>query len=265
MIDSHCHLNDERFDEDLDEVLVRSFQAGVRHAVVVGYDLPSSRKAIDLANRGTAPGRTPLSAVVGVSTHLAADWSDQAGEEMVVMLEQGGVVGLGETGLDDYYPEPSRADQERSLVAQLEIAMETKAPVVFHLRDAAEDFFKILDRVGFEGPGVLHCFTGDEKAMRMGIERNLFISYSGIVTFRKSTDLQAVAAITPLESMLVETDAPYLAPVPFRGKRCEPAHVVHTAKVVAELTGVDERTFEEQVEKNLLKLFPRIGEDSSSI
>ncbi|MCA9448883.1 MAG: TatD family hydrolase, partial [Candidatus Omnitrophica bacterium] len=171
MIDSHCHLNDERFDEDLDEVLVRSFQAGVRHAIVIGYDLPSSRRAVDLANREVGSDQHPLSAVVGVSTHLAADWSDRAEEEIVEMLDREGVVGLGETGLDDHYPEPPRSDQERSLIAQLEIAMDKKVPVVFHLRDAAEDFFKILDRVGFAGPGVLHCFTGDEKAMRMGIER----------------------------------------------------------------------------------------------
>ncbi|MCA9425532.1 MAG: TatD family hydrolase [Candidatus Omnitrophica bacterium] len=264
MIDSHCHLNDERFDEDLDEVLVRSFQAGVRHAIVIGYDLPSSRRAVDLANREVGSDQHPLSAVVGVSTHLAADWSDRAEEEIVEMLDREGVVGLGETGLDDHYPEPPRSDQERSLIAQLEIAMDKKVPVVFHLRDAAEDFFKILDRVGFAGPGVLHCFTGDEKAMRMGIERNLFISYSGIVTFKKSTDLQAVAAKTPLESILVETDSPYLAPVPNRGKRCEPANVIDTAKVVAELIGTDYETLEEQVETNLLKLFPRIGAYSNS-
>ncbi len=265
MIDSHCHLNDDRFDEDLDEVLTRSYDAGVRHAVVIGYDLPSSRKAVELADRDVARGHPALSAVVGVSTHQAAEWSDQAGEEIEKLLDHERVVGLGETGLDDYYPEPSRSDQERSLVAQLEIAKAKKVPVVFHLRDAADDFFEILDRVGFAGPGVLHCFTGDENAMRMGIERNLFVSYSGIVTFKKSTELQAVAAKTPLESILVETDAPYLAPVPNRGKRCEPAHVVDTARVVAGLLGVEVKTLEDHVENNLLRLFPKIGAYSTQV
>lgn len=259
MIDSHCHLNDERFAGDLDEVLRRASDAGVHEAVVVGYDLPSSRRAVELAQLPESAGRPRLHAVVGVSTHQAAEWSDQAGEEILDLLDRPGVVGLGETGLDDHYPDPPRVDQERSLIAQIEIAQSKKAPVVFHLRDAADDFFRILDRVGFAGPGVLHCFTGDERALRMGIERGLFISYSGIVTFKKSTDLQAVAAKTPLESILVETDAPYLAPIPNRGKRCEPAHVFDTARFVAGLIGVEFSAFEAAVERNLRSLFPRIG------
>lgn len=259
MIDSHCHLNDERFAKDLDEVLHRATDAGVSDAVVVGYDLPSSRRAVELAHLPRSPHGVRLHAVVGVSTHQAAEWSDRTGEAIADLLSQPGVVGLGETGLDDYYPDPPRADQERSMIAQLEIALSKKAPVVFHLRDAADDFFRILDRVGFSGPGVLHCFTGDERAMRKGIERGLFISYSGIVTFKKSTELQAVAAKTPLESILVETDAPYLAPTPHRGKRCEPAHVIDTARFVADLIGAEFSDFEAAVERNLRSLFPQIG------
>lgn len=259
MIDSHCHLNDERFEEDLDSVLLRAAEAGLKHAVVVGYDLPSSRRAVELAHR-TPQGSSPnLAAVVGVSTHLAAEWSDSAGEEIRQLLGMPRVVGLGETGLDFFYPEPARAIQERSLAAQLEIAKDLEVPVVFHLREAARDFFAILDREKFTGPGVLHCFTGDESAMREGVARGLFISYSGIVTFKKAADLLAVAKVTPLENLLVETDAPYLAPVPHRGKRCEPCHVIHTAELLVRERGEDPLEFERAMESNLLRLFPKLA------
>jgi TatD DNase family protein len=260
MIDSHCHLNDERFDGDLEEVLQRSWEAGVRRAVIVGYNLVSSRRAIEIARSHASEAGTALSAVVGVSTHEAASWNREAETEIRELLERPEVVGLGETGLDDFYPTPSRADQERALIAQIGIANEKNVPVVFHLRDAADDFFAILDRERFTAGGVLHCFTGDERAMRMGVERGLFISFSGIVTFKKGADLLAVALKTPLENLLVETDSPYLAPVPHRGKRCEPCHVVHTAELIASSRGISYGEFEGLMEGNLLRLFPRISQ-----
>jgi TatD DNase family protein len=262
MIDSHCHLNDERFSEDLAETCLRAHEAGVRKAVVIGYDLASSRRAVELAQDTGLRRTLPLFAVVGVSTHEAAIWNEEAGVEIRRLLTEDRVVGLGETGFDYYYPEPSRADQERSLVAQLSIANEAGVPVVFHLRDAAEDFFRVLDRENHSSGGVLHCFTGDEKTMRMGVERGLFVSFSGIVTFKKSEDLRAVARATPIERLLVETDAPYLAPIPHRGKRCEPAHGVETAGCLAELKGMTYEDFESQMESNLESLFPRIGAQS---
>ncbi|MCG3199978.1 MAG: TatD family hydrolase [Candidatus Omnitrophica bacterium] len=259
MIDSHCHLNDERFDEDRDLVLSRAAEAGVTHAVVVGYDLASSRRAVELANR-TPQGPSPnLAAVVGVSTHLAAEWSDTVEEEIRQLLGMPGVVGLGETGLDFFYPEPAREIQERSLAAQLEIANELGIPVVFHLREAATEFFAILDRARFTGPGVLHCFTGDERAMREGVARGLLVSFSGIVTFKKAADLLGVAKVTPLRNLLVETDAPYLAPAPHRGKRCEPSHVIHTAELLIRARGEDPLEFAQAMESNLLRLFPKLA------
>lgn len=258
MIDSHCHLNDERFEEDLETVLDNAHAVNVTRAVVVGYDVASSASGVDIAQNDS--GKVDLHAVVGVSSHEAATWYEEAGDRIREMLTERRVVGLGETGFDYYYPTPSKADQERSLVAQLAIANEAGVPVVFHLRDAAEDFFKVLDREEHSSGGVLHCFTGDEKAMRMGIERGLFVSFSGIVTFKKATDLQEVAKKTPIENLLVETDAPYLAPVPYRGKRCEPCHVVETAKKVADLKGIPYPEFERRMEENLVKLFPRMAD-----
>ena len=258
MIDSHCHLNDETFREDLPEVLRRAHQVGVKKAVVIGYDLDSSRRAIELAQAPKIEAQPDLFAVVGVSTHEAASWSAQAEKELRELLNEKGVVGLGETGFDYHYPTPSKEDQERSLVAQLAIANEFGLPVVFHLREAADDFFKVLDRENHRSGGVLHCFTGDERAMRMGVERGLFVSFSGIVTFKKSEPLREVAKVTPLENLLVETDAPYLAPVPYRGKRCEPAHVIETARVLAALKGIEIVAFECEMETNLANFFPRL-------
>jgi len=259
MIDSHCHLNDDKFKDDLSDVLQRMSDAQVKRAVVVGYDIPSSRRAIELAQTHSPEGPAPhLFAAVGLSTHEAASWSNEIGEEIIKSLSVPGVVALGETGLDYFYPTPSKEDQEKSLVAQLEIATEAGVPVVFHLRDAADDFFRILDREGFSGGGVLHCFTGDERAMDKGVDRGFFISFSGIVTFKRSEELRKVAARTPIEKLLVETDAPYLAPVPHRGKRCEPSHVVETARVLSELKEMNDKDFEQQMEENLINLFPRI-------
>jgi len=257
MIDSHCHLNDERFEEDLEETLERASQTGVRQAIVVGYDLPSSQRAIEIAQEHS--GSLDLYAVVGVSTHESASWSDETGRRIETLLDRERVVGVGETGFDYYYPTPSKVDQERSLVAQLAIANRKGLPVVFHLRDAAEDFFRVLDREKHSSGGVLHCFTGDEKAMRMGVERGLFVSFSGIVTFKKAEDLREVAKKTPIENLLVETDAPYLAPVPHRGRRCEPCHVVDVARCVAQVRGMEYGEFEKRMEENLHRLFCRLG------
>jgi TatD DNase family protein len=262
MIDSHCHLNDERFAEDLPETLDRAREAGLTHAVVVGYGVSSSRRAVDIVRSFGDEAPVRLAAVAGVSTHEASSWNRETEAAIRGILESPQIVGLGETGLDAYYPDPPLADQERSLIAQIGIAREKRLPVVFHLRDAADQFFQILDREGISDGGVLHCFTGDERAMKRGIERGLFISYSGIVTFKKGGGLLDVARQTPLESILVETDAPYLAPIPHRGKRCEPAHVIHTAEVIARAKGITCHELEKVVERNLMRLFPRLQEHS---
>jgi len=256
MIDSHCHLNDERFEGDLEAVVRRAHEAGVKRAIVVGYGLVSSRRAVALAQDTSLQAILPLKAVVGISTHESEFWSSEAAGEIRELLKSPGVVGIGETGLDYFYPTPSHAVQQRSLVEQLEIAMEASLPVVFHLRDAEEDFFRILDQVGFCGKGVLHCFTGSREGMAEGVRRGLQVSFSGIVTFKKGIDLLEVAAETPLDHLLVETDSPYLAPEPHRGKRCEPCHVVHTARRIAERRGISYQELEARVEENLNTLFP---------
>ncbi len=256
MIDSHCHLNDERFDEDVEAVVQRAHTAGVNRVIVVGYGLASSRRAITLVRDSSLQSMLPLSAVVGVSTHESDSWTPEAVAEIRELLRDPCVVGIGETGLDYYYPTPGHSEQERSLVEQLEISMEANLPMVFHLRDAEEDFYRILDRVGYTGRGVLHCFTGSRDGMLEGIRRGFHVSFSGIVTFKKGLDLLEVAADTPVDRLLVETDSPYLAPEPYRGKRCEPCHVIHTARKIAQRRGITYEELEARVEANLCVLFP---------
>lgn len=262
MIDSHCHLNDERFDADIIEVIERAFQSGVNRLIVVGYGLASSRKAIEIVHSHSEKQGVRLHAVIGISPFEAETWGESSRSELASLARDSAVVGLGEAGLDFFYQEPSHAVQKKCLVGHLHLAMEVGLPLVFHLRDAADVFFETLDREGYSQGGVLHCFTGDERTMQMGIERGLFVSYSGILTFKKATDLVAVARKTPLDRMLVETDAPYLAPTPVRGKRCEPAHVIHTARFLADLKDLSFESMESLVESNLLKLFPLIGKDT---
>jgi len=264
MIDSHCHLNDERFDTDIVEVIERAALAGVRRIVVVGYGLESSHKAIEIvhAHSGHQGQGVQLHAVVGISPFEAATWDESTRKELIGLAQDSAVVGLGETGLDYYYQEPLPEIQHKCLIGHLHAAMELNLPLVFHLRDAADDFFRILDHEGYSQGGVLHCFTGDERAMQMGIERGLFVSFSGILTFKKAAELVSVARMTPLEHLLVETDAPYLAPSPLRGKRCEPAHVIHTALLLADLKGVSFQALDAQMESNLARLFPGIDKNT---
>ena len=260
MIDSHCHLNDPQFEADLEPVIVRAKQSGVNRVVIIGYDLPSSARGIEIAQTPRSAERPELHAVVGVSPHAASSWDHETRSRLMELVGAERVVGVGETGLDYYYPDPPRGDQERALVEQIALANQAGLPVVFHLREAADDFFRVLDRENHRSGGVLHCFTGDERAMKMGVERGLFISFSGIVTFKKAEELREVARKTPIERLLVETDAPYLAPAPHRGKRCEPCHVVEVARCISELRGIDYPEFERRMEENLLKVFPRISE-----
>lgn len=257
MFDSHCHLNDERFENDLHEVLARAQEQGVRLIIIPGYDLPSSQKAVCLANQYTSQDLCLL-ATVGVSPHESASWDSTTAGKLQELLCSERVVAVGEIGLDYYYEDLERSCQQKVFRAQLELAIEHKLPAVFHLREAADDFFVILDQTGYQTPGILHCFTGDETTMREGIRRGLYVSFSGIVTFKNASDLRAVASQVRADRLLIETDSPYLAPVPYRGKRCEPAYVVQVAEEISRLRGESVQQLDKQLESNLARLFPVI-------
>jgi TatD DNase family protein len=237
LIDTHCHLDPQYFPEGPDAALARAEAAGIRGFVVIGVgrDLAPARAAVLLAER--SPGR--IAAAVGVHPHDATTLDDDAYAELDALARRPDVVAVGEIGLDYHYDHSPRDVQRRVFARLVGLAREVKKPIVVHTRSAPEDTIDVLAAEGARDVGgVIHCFSEDrafaERALALGFD----LSFSGIVTFKSSTAIQDVARWAPLDRILVETDSPYLAPVPLRGKPCEPAFVVHTARRVAELRGV---------------------------
>jgi TatD DNase family protein len=235
LIDSHCHVDPHHFREGADAVLDRARAAGVDAFVVVGVDadLTAARFAVDLAAR-----RPDVHAAVGVHPHDAAAVDDRMLAEVEALARRPEVVAVGEIGLDYHYMHSPRDTQRRDFEDLVAVARRVRKPIVIHTREAPEDTLAILERSGAsEVGGIIHCFSEDrpfaERALALGFD----LSFSGIVTFKSARAIQEVAAWAPGDRILVETDSPYLAPVPLRGKRCEPAHVAHTARFVAELRG----------------------------
>ncbi|PID76884.1 MAG: hydrolase TatD [Deltaproteobacteria bacterium] len=232
-IDTHCHLDMSDYHDDFGEVLARAADARVGHMVSIGVDLASSRRAVHLAR--TYP---QVSAVVGVHPHEVGSITDKTYAELKGILTRDAeyIVGYGEIGLD-YCKNYAPANlQQRHFGRQLELAKEFNLPVVIHDRDAHREVLTILKEHGpFKAGGILHCFSGDYDFARQVLELGFYISIPGIVTFKNAADLQEVAKKIPLESMLLETDGPFLTPVPFRGKRNEPAYIPLIAAKVAGL------------------------------
>jgi TatD DNase family protein len=237
LIDTHCHLDPSYFAEGAEAVMNRARAQGVVGFVTIGVgrDLEPARRAAALS--ASCPD---VWATVGVHPH-DADALDEAGfAEIEGLARQGRVVAVGEVGLDYHYMRSPREVQQAVFRRFIALARAVKKPIVIHTREAAADTLAILEEEGArEVGGIIHCFSEDrpfaERALALGFD----LSFSGIVTFKTATAIQEVAAWAPGDRILVETDSPYLAPVPFRGKKCEPAHVVHTARHVARLRGED--------------------------
>ena len=241
LVDSHAHLAEDRFDEDRDEVLRRAHDAGVELVVVIGYNVESSRRAIELAGSAQAGSVPALYATAGFAPHNVEEADDGAREQVRSMLGAPGVVAVGEIGLDYHYDMP-RAAQRDVFVAQLGWALEHDLPVVIHSREAEQDVVAAIRDAGAGSGalrGVIHCFTESREMAESVLELGFYVSFSGILTFKNAADLRQTAAIVPLESMLIETDSPYLAPQVHRGKRNEPAFVGAVAQCVAEIHGVE--------------------------
>lgn len=233
LVDTHCHLDLEAYAEDLEEVIRRAGEHGVRGIITVGTDLQSSRRAIRIATRW--PG---IRALVGIHPHDAGNAAGDDLEELGRLAESHPelVVGYGEIGLDyaKRYSDPET--QRRLFRRQLRLAAELKLPVIIHDREAHHDTMTLIRESGpLDHGGIMHCFSGDLELARQAVDCNLLVSIPGIVTFKKAAMLQEVAAQLPLEHLVLETDGPFLAPVPFRGKRNEPAYTVFTAAAVAAL------------------------------
>ena len=251
-VDVHLHLTDPAFAGEEDEVLERAWAAGVRWVVTCGTDLADSVGAVELARR--YPGR--VWATVGVHPHQAKSWALETEAELEELAADPHVVAIGEIGLDFHYDFSPRDVQEEVFRRQLRLARRLGLPVVIHSREAAAE---TLAAVREEGPveGLLHCFSGDAAFAREVLELGLFISVGGMLTFKKMETLRQVVAAAPRERICLETDAPYLAPVPHRGKRNEPAWVAESGKALAALwgAGVDETA--EMTTANAHRLFPR--------
>lgn len=235
VIDSHCHLDAEYFPEGADAVLERGRQAGLAHFVVVGVgpDTASARHALALCER-----HEDVSAIVGMHPHEASELDHALSEELAGLCAHDAVVAVGEVGLDFHYMNSPAEEQERVFRRMVGLARELHKPVVVHTREAPELTLRILrEERAAEVGGIIHCFSEDRAFAEQALELDFDVSFSGIVTYKNAPAVREVARWVPPDRFLVETDCPYLAPVPVRGRRCEPAYVVHTARCVAELRG----------------------------
>lgn len=230
LIDSHAHLDAPQFEADLEQVLQRAAADGVAAIVTVGGDLASSHAAVALARR-----HPQLSAAVGIHPHEAAGVGADQLQEIAALSTLPEVVAMGEMGLDFYRNLSEPADQRRVFAAQLDLARQVGKPIIIHDRDAHAEVIKVLRSIAPQWQGVLHCFSGDLDIARQALEMGFHISFAGNLTFRNATQLRALVQDLPLKRLLVETDCPYLAPHPFRGKRNEPAHVTAVAQAMADL------------------------------
>jgi TatD DNase family protein len=253
LIDTHAHLDDERFKDDLPAVLERAVAAGVSRVVTIATTAPSSATCVTLAAQYPL-----LAATVGIQPNHVAEAAADAWDEVLNSVMQPGVVALGETGLDRYWDYTPFPQQEEFFARHLELARKHGLPVVIHCREAEADVVRMLrEDYNRHGPvrAVMHSFTGDLATARACLEMGLYISFAGMITYKNAQDLREVARQMPLDRLLVETDSPYLAPVPVRGKRNEPAFVVHTLNCLAIVHGTSAAMLAEQTTRNARGLF----------
>ena len=231
LIDTHCHLDTDRFDPDRAAVIARARQAGVARMITIGCDVANSERAL-----GLACTHRDLFAAVGVHPHEAGKVAPDFIDAIERLSAHPRAVAIGECGLDYYYDNAPRTAQREVFVAQVRLATRVDLPLVIHVRDAWDDLLTLLRAETLRKvPGVIHCFTGTSEQAKAALELGFYLSIPGIVTFSKPGDVAAVAQSAPLDRLLIETDSPFLAPKPHRGKRNEPAYVRHVAEKVAEL------------------------------
>ncbi|MGJ4928675.1 TatD family hydrolase [Bradyrhizobium sp. HKCCYLS2038] len=255
LVDSHCHLDFPDFTEDLDGIVARAAAAGVGRMVTISTRVRRLPELLAIAERFDN-----VYCSVGTHPHNADEEDGIPAEELIALTKHPKVVALGEAGLDNFYDHGSKDAQERGFRAHIAAARETGLPLVIHTREADAQCGRILEEEMARGPfkAVLHCYTGGRELAMKAIDLGLHISFTGIVTFKKSESLRALAAEVPADRIMVETDAPYLAPGKFRGKRNEPAYVVETAKVLAETRGVSFEEFSRQTTATFFKLFSKV-------
>ena len=261
LIDSHCHLDFPDFADELDAVVERAHAAGVERMITIGTQIEKAARLVEIAERYDSVFFT-----VGTHPHEAAGERASDFAAMRRFAEHPKCVGIGEAGLDYHYNYAPPDVAQRIFRGQIALARELGLPVVIHTREAEDDTAAILKDETGQGPfgALLHCFTSSRAFAETALGLGLSISFSGVVTFKNSGELRAVARDAPLERVLVETDAPYLAPVPHRGKRNEPAFVAATARAVAEAKGIAPEALAAATRANTLRLFPKLDRGGSS-
>jgi TatD DNase family protein len=255
LIDSHCHLDFPDFAGELDAVIARAHAAGVGRMVTI-----STRVRRFDTIRSLAEAHDSVYSSVGTHPHNAGEEPDVTVEDLVALSAHPKVVAIGEAGLDFFYDKAPRDLQEQGFRRHIEAARQTALPLVIHARDADDDMIRILEEESGKGafPFILHCFSSGRRLAEVGVGLGGYVSFSGILTFKKSEELRAIAADLPIDRLLVETDAPYLAPTPHRGHRNEPAYVVQTARVLAETLGLDEADLHARTTENVMRLFTKM-------
>jgi len=251
LIDTHTHLDDARYNDDREAVIARAREAGVDTFLTIGCDLTTSQAAVALAEQYPF-----VYASIGVHPHevkhIQGDWYD----EFRRLAKNKNVVAYGEIGLDYHYNHSSPKEQRDRFREQIQLARELRLPVIIHTREAQEDTIAILkEEKASDVGGVFHCFSGDTWLAKDALDLGFYLSFSGIVTFQNATMLREIAKNTPLDRILIETDCPYLTPVPYRGKRNEPAYVSHVAQQLASIHCVPLDEIAEQTSTNAKRLF----------
>ena len=261
LVDSHCHLDFPDFAEDLDGVVTRARDAGLVRMVTICTRVKRFAQVLAVAER-----YNDIFCSVGTHPHNAAEETDVTAADLIELAEHPKVVAIGEAGLDYHYDSSPRDDQARGLRVHIEAARQTGLPLVIHARSADQDMIDILRDEAARGsfPAVLHCFSSGMALAQAGIELGLYVSFSGILAFKNSHELREIAAAMPADRVLVETDAPYLAPPPFRGKRNEPSYVVNTAAVLADCLSLSADDLAAQTTQNFFRLFAKVPQDGAS-
>ncbi len=250
LIDSHAHLDKEQFDLDREYIIEHLEKNGIELVINVGADMESSKKSVELAEK-----YHNIYAAVGVHPHSAKEVSQESLEELRLLSKNEKVLAIGEIGLDYHYDNSPRDIQRKWFREQIKLARELDLPIVVHSREADEDTLEILTEEAQGLRGVMHCFSSDRKMMEAYLDLGFYISLAGPVTFKKTDELKEVAKLVPLKKLLIETDAPYLAPSPYRGKRNEPMYVKYTAELIAKLRGLTPEDLALQTNLNTREVF----------
>ena len=255
LVDSHCHLDFPDFASERDAIVARARAAGIGRMLTISTRVKRQAEIVEIVER-----YPDVFGTIGTHPHHVDEEMDVTADTLVALANHPKIVAIGEAGLDYHYDTGPRENQAKSFRQHIAAARKIGLPLVIHSRDCDADMAAVLTEEVARGPfkAVLHCFTAGAALAHTAIDLGLYIGFTGILTFKNSADLREIAKALPADRILVETDSPYLAPVPYRGKRCEPAHVAETAKVLAEVCGVSPDEIARQTTENFFRLFSKV-------